>query len=465
MNTSPQTVAVNKKFLLRMEQFIRRHDLFHPGNHLILGVSGGLDSMVMLDAFCELRERWCLSLSIAHVNFHLRGKESDADERFVLRVAKKYGLPVHVRRADTKMIAAARKESIQVVARELRYTFFSALAQDLGADKIAVAHNAQDNAETMLFNFFRGSGIQGLSGIQLSTPNGIVRPLQFATREEITAYAKAKRLKHREDSSNKSIDYTRNFLRHKIIPAIEKRVNAALVKTLNTEAAIFGSCSDYLDELVSKLEHTCFTLTDTGCTLSLKHFRAQHVFIQHLLVRHSFLVLGIEPNFVHIEEIVRLLQSQTGKTIDCGNGFFARRSAASIEIGKSAVSLPYLLTVDAGQTVRTDEFTLSVRKHPVPKIFRRDPLREFIDADTVVMPLTVRTWQPGDAFVPLGMKAKKKLSDFFVDQKIARSIKQSVPVVLSGGMIVWVAGLRLDERCRVTKKTTSVYKLSIKFQQ
>jgi tRNA(Ile)-lysidine synthase len=463
MTTLRKPDLIRRTFLLHLEQFIRRHHLLHEGSHIVLGVSGGLDSMAMLDALCALRTEWRLHVSIAHVNFKLRGKASDDDERFVIRAAKKYELPVYVRRADTKTIAEARKESIQTVARELRYTFFSALAKDIGADAIAVAHTAGDNAETMLFNFCRGAGIQGLKGIPVSSARGVIRPFQFATRAEIAAYAKAAKVKHREDASNASDKYARNFLRHRIIPALEERINASLVRTLNTESAIFASCAEYLDGIVKKLAKDCVTLTDTGCSVHLKYFRPQHVFIKQMLVKHCFLVLGIEPNFVHIEEIVRLLQSQAGRTIDCGNGFSARRSASAIEIGKDKPVLPYVLSADCGIAVSTDEFTFSIRKHALPKSFRRDPLHEYIDAATVTLPLTIRSWQPGDSFIPIGMKTRKKVSDFFVDQKISRGIKDTIPVVLSGDTIVWIAGLRLDDRCKITQQTTAVYKLSIQF--
>jgi len=463
MKTRQQPDLIKKHFLLHLEQFIHRHDLFRAGSHLVLGVSGGIDSMTMLDALCELREPWRLSLSIAHVNYRLRGKASDADERCVLRAAKKYGVPVYVRRADTGTIAAARKESVQTVARELRYSFFSALAHDIGAGKIAVAHNAGDNAETMLFNFCRGAGIQGLKGIAVSTSRGVIRPLHFASRAEIEAYAKAARVRYREDATNRSVDYTRNFLRHTIIPALEKRINPSLVRTLNAEAVILSSCAEYLEAVVDKEQLACCTQTESGYTIRLKHFRTLHVCIQQMLVRQCFSLLGIEPNFVHIEEIVRLAQTQAGRTIDCGNGYSALRSSAAIEIGKTKPVLPYVLTAELGATVTTDEFTFSIRRHAVPKTFRRDPFREYIDADTITLPLVIRTWQRGDAFVPLGMTARKKLSDFFTDQKISRGIKQNIPVVLSGKNIVWIAGLRLDDRCKITKRTTSVYQLSIQF--
>jgi tRNA(Ile)-lysidine synthase len=182
-----------------------------------------------------------------------------------------------------------------------------------------------------------------------------------------------------------------------------------------------------------------------------------------MLVKHCFLLLGIEPNFVHIEEIIRLIHTQAGRTIDCGNGFAARRSASAIDIGRSRLFLPYILSADAGISVGTDEFTFLIRKQGIPKSLRHSPLHEYIDADTVALPLTIRSWHPGDSFVPLGMKSRKKVSDFFVDQKISRGIKQNVPVVLSGKNIVWIAGLRLDDRCKITKNTTSVFKLSIQF--
>ncbi|HLP18549.1 MAG TPA: tRNA lysidine(34) synthetase TilS, partial [Bacteroidota bacterium] len=175
MHTQERPQAIIRNFLLRMERFIRTRELIRPGASLVLGVSGGTDSTAMLDAFAMLQVKWKLRLTVAHVNFGLRGDASDGDERFVRRTAKKYGIPVYVKRAETKHIARSRKQSIQVAAREIRYAFFREIAHETGADAIAVAHNAGDNAETMLFNFFRGSGIDGLKGILPSTRIGGLR--------------------------------------------------------------------------------------------------------------------------------------------------------------------------------------------------------------------------------------------------------------------------------------------------
>jgi tRNA(Ile)-lysidine synthase len=469
MQTREQPQAVIRNFLLRMEQHLRRHGLIRPGVHIVLGVSGGTDSMAMLDAFSRLQKKWKLRLSIAHVNYGLRGAASDGDERFVRRAAKKYGAAVCVKRAETRTIARSRKVSIQLAARDIRYEFFTECARELGAQAIAVAHHAGDNAETMLFNFFRGSGIEGLKGIPVSAlpsaPDGprLIRPLLFAERAEIDAYMKACRLKHREDASNSSSDYSRNFIRRTVIPAVEKRINPSLKRTLNTEAAIFSSCAGFVGSVVNQSATECISKTPNGYALSVKHLAQKHVFIQHMLVKRCLLLLGIEPDFVHIEEIIGLLEGQSGRRIDCGGGVSARRSQTAIEIGRGKSAASFILSAEENESIGTPEFTFRIRRCVRPNKFHPDPSTEYVDAASIRLPLTIRPWRSGDRFMPLGMKAMKKLSDFFIDRKIPRDEKARIPIVLSGDEIVWIAGVRLDDRFKVTPRTQSVYQLSIQF--
>ncbi|HLP17324.1 MAG TPA: tRNA lysidine(34) synthetase TilS, partial [Bacteroidota bacterium] len=373
-------------------------------------------------------------------------------------------------------------------------------------------HNAGDNAETMLFNFFRGSGIDGLKGILPSTrigglrgvlPSGridglkgilastrigganaastdrfsidpslshendteirLIRPLLFAGRAEIAQFMKARRLRHREDATNATSAYSRNYLRRRVIPSIEKRINPSLERTLNTEAALFHACSDFVGSIVDRLERDCITLMPHGFSIVIQYLASSHVFIQQMLIKRCFLLLGIEPNFVHIEEIVRLVSGGTGKTVDCGGGIVARRTHASIEIGTMDADVPFLLNIDGEGSVETRRFTFCLRTAVPPKRFGTNRCIEYVDAEALELPLTIRPWQRGDWFMPIGMKSKKKLSDFFADLKIPREQKARIPIVISGNSIVWVAGLRLDDRFKVTPHTQSVYQLSIKY--
>ncbi|MGE5314354.1 MAG: tRNA lysidine(34) synthetase TilS [Acidobacteriota bacterium] len=479
MHTREQPQAVIRNFLLRMEQFMRTHTLVTHGAHVILGVSGGNDSVAMLDAFCRLQKKWRFQLSVAHVNYGLRGAQSDADERFVRRVARAYGVSVYVQRPATKRIARAQKQSTQVAARELRYRFFAELARELGAGTIAVAHHANDNAETLAFNFFRGTGVDGLKGMAASTANAfgaqtmdapectVIRPLLFADRDEIERYLKARKLRHREDASNATEDYTRNFIRRRILPAVGKRINPSVVRTLNNEAAIFSSCADFIGSIVDRSAQACIKQKESALALSVKHLASEHVFIRHMLVKRCFSLLGIEPDFVHIDEIIRLLEKEPGTLIDCGGGITASRTSDAIEMGRLKMQEPFRMLMHPEEEVRTPDFTLRVEACALPGKFPAGrPMKgcvEYADASALSFPLTVRQWQAGDWFIPLGMKAKKKLSDFFTDRKIPLVRKKRIPVVLSGNDIVWVAGLRLDERFKVTSQTRSVYQLSIQF--
>src|ERR1039458_4568458 len=236
-----------------VKRFVHSHGLIRQGITVLAAVSGGIDSVVLLDLLTLLSVEWELQVVILHVNHQLRGREASADEKFVESLAKCYNLRLFTARVETKKEVARKKVSIQEAARDLRYAFFLTEKAELHADVVATAHNANDNAETLLLNFFRGTGIDGIAGIPVHR-NGasIVRPLLFATRQEIIAYARERKLKFREDSSNLTDKYSRNFLRRKVIPLLEKRVNPSLVKSLSNSAAIFKNCAEFLREHIQR---------------------------------------------------------------------------------------------------------------------------------------------------------------------------------------------------------------------
>jgi tRNA(Ile)-lysidine synthase len=444
---------VSQSFL----QFVKKRGLIRTGQHVIAAVSGGIDSMVLLDLLAKHKDQLKISISVAHVNHMLRGKESKGDEKLVVQAANAYGFPFFVKEVQTKKLAAQEKISIQEAARKLRYEFFDNLKSSLGAQVIATAHTTDDNAETMLFHFFRGSGIEGMSGIPVMRGH-YVRPLLSTTRKEIVQYAKSNKIKFREDSSNKKENYTRNFIRHTIIPQIERRINPGLTQTLLKESEIFSLLSEFVNKEVDRRYPAVVQET----SIVLKALLEADLYLRHMIVKKLLLQVHIEPSFSIIDAVLDLMNRQKGSAADIQKEWIAERTADHIVLRERSEPGGFSHLISSPSSVTNDRFTFSIRRVRNGKNKRsNDPSIEYVDGDKITFPLTVRSWSAGDAFVPLGMKGKKKISDLFGEKKMTSEQKSSTPVVVSGGAIVWVAGVRLDDRFKITGTTKSIYQLSI----
>ena len=447
-----------------VKRFVHSHGLIRRRSTVLAAVSGGIDSVVLLDLLALLSVEWKLQVVILHVNHQLRGREANADEKFVESLAKRYNFRLFTARVETKKEAARRKISIQEAARDLRYAFFLTKKAELQADAVATAHNANDNAETMMLNFLRGTGIDGIAGIPLRRNSAsIVRPLLFATRREIAAYAHERKLTFREDSSNLSDKYSRNFLRRKVIPVLEKRVNPSLVKSLSNSAAIFRDCAEFLREHVRKALPLVVFESGEEILFLKGELRKQRPYIRQMLVHDVFLEKGIEPSAERIAAVLSLLDAEKGLRIDCGSGWRAENESDRIRLSRLFAAADFSFVLKKEGKIANGLFSLSVKKSKnVPNKLGVHSSTEYVDAGKVRFPLYIRSWKEGDFFVPLGMKHRKKVSDFFVDLKISRVEKRKIPIVESEGNIVWVAGCRIDDRYKITPASTEAYKLSIR---
>ncbi|RYY84759.1 MAG: tRNA lysidine(34) synthetase TilS [Chitinophagaceae bacterium] len=436
---------------------------------LLVAVSGGLDSVVL----AHLCKEAGFTFAIAHCNFQLRGDESAGDAIFVKELAEKLGVPYVERDFDTKGYAAENKVSIQVAARELRYAWFEELLQENSllhsrlpiadsrhkphATSLLTAHHRDDAIETLLLNFFKGTGIAGLQGIPAEN-GAVLRPLLFATRDELQAWAESKKISWRNDSSNEETKYTRNALRHRVLPLLEE-LFPQVRQNLAHNLARFG-----------ELERIYRATVDLQLKKLLEWKDGEaRVPVRKLLLASPLPTLlfelarpfGFTPG--QTDGLLRLLQAQAGRYIDSPTHRAIRYGAWLVftQLRQSSASL-HIVQKDQ-QSALLDAQVLMVDELPGrPEVVPNDAATALLDARDIAYPLIVRRWKAGDYFYPLGMQKKKKLARYFIDSKVPRDQREQLWVVESHKRIIWVAGLRIDDRFKLTPATTSVLRLQLK---
>ncbi len=456
-----------RDFFNKFEAFTRRHQLISQNDKIIVGVSGGIDSVVLLDLLMELKSREHLEIAVAHINHRLRDEESDEDERFVKKLAEEYSIECFVHGADTKAFMVEHKTSLQVGAREIRYKFFETVKILKNFTKIATAHNANDNAETVLFNLLRGSGANGLGGIPVKR-NDIVRPLLFAERSEIEQYAKLKSLKFREDSSNIKDYYTRNFIRHSILPQIREKVNPGIVGTLNRTGEIFQELGYFINNEVKVLYQNIAKNFD-GEKLVLDIFKLKNslLFIQENLIIAALRdFVHSEVDYAKVHAIMDLINSETGSSTEIGRNVVVYRDRYNLVFIRSPKEpAEFVAEIIPGKKYEFEEFYFNSELVERSEVhFSLSPVVEFVDADAAGEALTLRSWRAGDWFMPLGMTGRKKISDFLVDSKIPVYQKNNVLVLSNKDGIIWVCGLRVDDRFKLKEDTRRILKLEFGYK-
>jgi tRNA(Ile)-lysidine synthase len=447
--------------LKRVEDFLRSNNLLAPDSRLILAVSGGLDSMTMLHLFAALRESWKLDLAVAHVNHQLRGEESDADEAFVQATAAQFDIPFFSTRVHTLEHARTHGLNKQVAARDLRYQFFEELREQLRADCVATAHTADDNAETVLMNALRGSGIHGLAGIPVRREQGkIIRPLLFAYRSEIEQYAREAVLAYRQDSSNDSPAYTRNFVRLKLMPMLQQQLHVNIAQSLNRLSTLMRDVESRLHIQTQAVYNQIVSTEGAQVSIHIPSFQKQSPLVQDEILLTLFRQLGIEPQAEKIHLLLQLCNGQTGHWVSLSKAVRAYRDRNVLLFDRRPQPEPFSYTVEVGKAYNFATFHFASRlENSVPQRFTQSPTTQYIDAGKVSRTLTLRSWRDGDWFLPFGLHGRKKVSDFFIDRKVPLTEKHRIPVLESDGSIVWVCGYRLDERFMITNQTTAAVKL------
>lgn len=455
----------SRAFLTRFHEFCRRRHLIEERNKIIAAVSGGADSIVLLDLLAKEQESLGLTVVVAHFNHQLRGSESDDDEKFVARRAQHYGFELYVERANTAEYARYTKLGIQEAARKLRYEFFDKLLISSGFDRIATAHNADDNAETILLNLFRGAGVQGLCGIPVYREDKkIIRPLLFAQRHEIEDYAAVEHLAFRTDSSNEKDHYTRNFIRHNILPPVKKEVNPNLIQTLSRSADLFRELEAFLTYTARQsYELLVAKKSDDEIHISIPRLRSNPMLLQQYVVMLAANQLAHRKlDYDQVNAILELTEGLTGSWVAISKEHLVFRDRENLVMRKTDPVSDFKITVHPNHRYDFESFRFSSEVVDSRLVeFTPNGGAEFIDADAVnTSELVLRTWSEGDSFVPLGMKTRKKISDFFVDAKIPVYEKRRIPILeTKDGQVVWVCGHRIDDRFKITNNTKRVLKL------
>jgi len=426
-------------------RFISENKIIQPGDKILLTVSGGIDSMVMAHLFFKQNYK----TGIAHCNFSLRDGESDKDEELVRKFASDLGIPFFNIRFETKSYAKKNGLSVQMAARELRYKWFEEVRENNGYDSIAVAHNLNDNIETLLINLIRGTGLTGIAGMK-PVNNRIIRPLLFATRQEITAYCKKNKITFREDKSNADTKYTRNKIRHLVIPVL-KEINPSIELTLNDTAGRFSGYNEIISVYISNLRKTVSTEKAKIITFNISQLKPY-------LHNKSVLFELFEPYGMSntlLTDLIKVINGITGGQVITGTHRIIKNRKELIVSEKETLSdqeytLKKLHDFISAPGIRSAKIVRITETYIIPS----DSAIACIDYKKVTFPLTIRKWKTGDHFYPLGMNRKKKLSDYFIDNKYSRLDKENIFILESGGKIVWIIGDRIDNRFRITGSTT-----------
>lgn len=410
---------------------------------ILLAVSGGIDSMVMLHLFKESG----FTIGVAHANFQLRGVASDEDEQFVKAICEKNAVPFFVKRFETEIFSKSNHVSIQMAARELRYGWFNALLAEQQYDLVATAHHLNDSIETVLLNLVRGTGMEGLEGIAQKNEK-VIRPMLWATRHKIEQYARENKIQWREDQSNASDDYARNFIRHHVYPLL-KELNPALEKTAAESSAKISGTVELMTWGAERWKEKFAHKKGDQVLLDKKGFAV----LTHPEGVLWNLIKGFGFNVDQCRQVVAALDGQPGKFFSSSQ-FALVIDRDQLIISKNQGELTETL-IQMDQTGSSLGNLMMDIKRKEKAEFTHDPSVGVLDGARLKFPLRWRKWRAGDFFYPLGMTQKKKISDFLIDEKISLADKGTTTVLESGGEIVWVVGMRLDDRYKVTDATQS----------
>ncbi len=469
----PYTPAEDSRpFIVAVEKTIRRYSMLAPGDTVLVGVSGGPDSVALLHVLTAIAEKWSIRLVAAYLNHNLR-REAEQEANFVADLAAQLRIPCEIGSEDVARYRALHHMSIQHAAREVRYRFYDKTAAKYSAQKIALGHNLEDNAESVLIHFLRGAGPLGLSGIPPVRDNRFVRPLIDMTRSGILSFLGQNRIEYLTDESNKSLKYLRNRIRHEFIPYLKSKYNPNIVRQLHHLSAILREEEDFWEKTVTITFQDITTKRGEDLIgLDLEGLQQLSPALRKRVIRKGVAAIkgdlkriGFE-HIVAIEDLITCLNPSG--SLDLPGRICIMREPKTLLFysRRPGNTTPYRYTIDdiEGEVyIREVDavLRLSTCQPDAVSVAEAGPYRVFLDLDTIRFPLIVRNFVPGDRFRPLGLSGTKKVKDFFINKKVPIRVRRLCPMVLSDGAIIWIGGYRLSELVKITSRTRRVLKMEM----
>lgn len=445
-------------------KFIDRHRLIDEGDKILVALSGGPDSVFALYFLKKYERRLKINkLSAIHVHHQLRGGDADEDEQFCGRLCQQHGIQFHAVKVNVKQFAEKNKFSIEEAARFLRYGSFRRYAELTSSNKIVTAHNMNDNAETMLFNLFKGAGLKGISGIPIQRQE-IIRPFLSLTKQEILGYLDKGSLTYRTDKTNFNLDFKRNYIRSEIIPRIKEEINPQLEEALFHSSEIFTNSARVIQKQVDNVfvKNVRINEKQLHIDTSIAEEHGKEI-LGEVFKRALKQYFKYEMSFDEFIELNKLYFNETGKSVTFGSGLTAIKERTKIVVQTEDEEDTFEpVEIKAGSSVQTTKGVIGINiEKDRELLYSESGSSELISADNTDDIFILRRWKNGDKFIPLGMKGFKNISDFLNEQKIPPSLKREQLVLTNDNNIVWVVGYRIDDRYKVNNDTKKIYKLCL----
>ncbi|WP_315074953.1 tRNA lysidine(34) synthetase TilS [uncultured Clostridium sp.] len=456
--------------------YVKDNDLIKRGDKILIALSGGPDSVCLLNILFELKEELNIEIAAAHLNHLLRGEDALRDEEYVIDICNKMGIRCFTKRVDINAYAEEHKLSSEMAGRNVRYDFFDEILNREGFNKIATAHNANDQAETILFRLMRGTGLEGLGGIKVFRENKIIRPILCLSRNEVEKYIKLKSLCPRVDKTNFEKVYNRNKIRLDILPYIKENFNKDIIQTLNRMSVLLQKDNEFLENLALGLYNSYCIEYDDYFIIKKEIFKEEEVIVNRIL-RHvitKFSRSNYDFEMKHIYKIFYLSKNDSGKIVDLPNGIYAENIYGDI----------YIKSKEKKRTIKNEKEEIILSKNNINKTtanfdgfkiqfhvvndyekdkinLKENKLVKYFDFDKINKNILVRYRKDGDRIIPLGMNGNKKLKDIFIDMKIPKEERDNTPILCFDEKIAWIIGIRTSEEYKLTNKSKNILKVAI----
>ena len=442
--------------------FIKKHGLLSEANKVLIGLSGGADSVFALHFFKKYSNKYNIKIAALHVNHNLRGSEGDRDENFCRKLCETLEIEFYCSKVNVKSFAKKNKKSIEEAARELRYNEFEKVAKSCECDNIITSHNNNDNTETVLLNIVNGTSLSGISGIPVKRDN-IIRPFLCLSKENIVEFLNLNGLKYVEDSSNKNLDFKRNYLRSKIIPALKANINPSIDKSILQSSEVYRNQVKIINYFIDEIFCEFSSPTEGEIIIEISKLEKYPKeilgeFFKKILITN----FDVDYNYNQFEKLTSLLKAQVGTTIGLGKNIFAVRERDKLIISIEKESNITNIIIHEGDKIKLDIGSFSLNYvDKLPKKFNNSGNIEFISGDYLEDSLVLRNWKIGDKIQLLGMKGTKKISDVLTDLKISTVNRKSQLVLVNKDQVVWIIGKRISEKYKITEKTKKIVKLCL----